>query len=186
MSNLLKFKWFPILGQLNEATSQDFQEAFKEFFLTLLVALSPLWCTAIFVFIVKSLGSETNILFFSHLYQLVIHGELFIYSATILAPVLYIIIRDQGKNPRKFPSKVTYLSAVIIVALISTLFLSVQYSQHESFNSSIIKWSLAMFIVSLVIYYTSLVFNNSMIPDAPALMKKQEEDFTTQFEKHRS
>jgi hypothetical protein len=92
------------------------RQALPEWTSGLLISSCPLWLGALIIFFTTR-----------ELASLVDDGELFIYSATILAPVLYLSGREwKGKA---FPARLTLIIASALVLIIASAFFSLNRAQ---------------------------------------------------------
>ncbi len=129
------FSQVPIFGGLGQATASDHQEALKELAVSLLISTCPIWGGSLALYIVRVTANETT-RYWQCLQSIIQNGELFIYAASTLAPVIYIVTRDRS-TARSFPSKFTFIMAVLLVALFSAIIFSVQRVRSDVLPSGV-------------------------------------------------
>src|SRR5713101_3246865 len=88
---LLLLSWLPFIGGLLDTSLKDHVEAVRELGLGQVIATMPIWAGAIHV-AWPELGLNSLI---AGLREMVKNGELFIYAAVTLAPVIYIVSRER-------------------------------------------------------------------------------------------
>jgi len=170
-------EYIPIIGGLINCNPIDFFEALKELMSTLFIALSPIWLGAVVIFCIQD-NPDKN--YWRILLNSLKNGELIIYSTSLLAPVIYMALKERGAV-RIFPSRLSSIIAVIILLLITTSIFSIQRGGYYYHSTTVFKFSSLIFIISILILYIAMVYNNSRLPDAGEEFQNQEKDFANQF-----
>jgi hypothetical protein len=175
----------PLLSGLIDCSLEDYNEAVKELFSTLLIATSPIWLGAFVILICTPEASRHLI---KSYYLIVIEnikrGELVIYCTTLLAPVFYLVLHDR-KTERDFPSKLSSMLAAIVIWVLSGVIFAVQRTGLY-FNPDIVfKISVALFVFAVIVLYLTFVYNNSRFPNVSKTFRDEEKSFSQELEKHR-
>ena len=91
-------KEIPILGDLADTTLEDHIYSLKELIVTLFMSTLPIWGGAFIIILTSKTSDELN--YFNSIELLVSNGELYLYATSLLAPVIYIALkeREEGKN----------------------------------------------------------------------------------------
>jgi len=172
--------WLPLIGGLQETSSRDHLEAVRELGLGQIIATMPIWGGALHI-AWPNLSSEV---FYNALRQMVNSGELFIYAATTLAPVLYIVSRERD-IPRMFPNKYLYLGIIVVGAMVAAIIYTLQRTGLQPITDQTLSISFWFYLASLVVLYLAYVYNNTYLPNASQLMRKLEQEYTQRLREHR-
>jgi hypothetical protein len=172
----------PIIGSLPQTRSRDHIEAVRELVISLLISMAPVWVGTLVLRIGQTFPSQLSYLQCAR--TVIQNGELFIYSATTLAPVMYIVTRDRF-NVRSFPGKYTFISVVIIFAFISTGIFTMQRMRTQILAPDIITLSLWLYVIAVTVFYFALVYNNTFLPNPADLMREEEGDYVNRLRRHR-
>src|SRR5437879_5520328 len=98
----MQFLWRPISLMLYlipfsrdfaKCSFSDFREAWAELCITTIFTTMPLWIMPL----VGPIIFKTDTSFFGHVEKSIDEGELFIYSAALLGPLIFIITRKYGE-----------------------------------------------------------------------------------------
>lgn len=157
-------------------TGNDYREALRELSISLVISTMPVWLGML---IIWSRSSNVDI------WSVIQHGELFMYASAVVAPVLYIVARDRYSNRSGFPGKVSFMIAVIVVAMTSAGFYTMNLIEAQNFPRKVIILSAIIFFISVCVNYLALVFNNTFTPNPTAEMQAQEDNFNEKFMEHR-
>lgn len=174
------FSLIPIIGGLPETSREDHLEASRELFISLLISTSPLWGGALAL----SWPAQSSFSFWGGLKLLVSNGELFIYAASTLAPIIYIVTRDRD-TPRAFPSKYTYVGSVILFAIVATIIFTMQRLKVQALTDTAIHVSMWFFLGSILFFYIALVYHNTLLPNPASEFRKEEQSFSDRLHDHR-
>jgi hypothetical protein len=173
----------PILGSIFQTTIRDHREALRELFISLSISIAPLWGGAFALFVDNALDNVEST-FLACCLKIIQNGELFIYSASILAPVMYIVTRERS-DERSFPSKSTFMVLVIVFSIISAIIFTIARLKGKNLPDSMINISIIFSMVSLTVFYFALVYNNTYLPDPAQIMRDQEDDYLQRLRAHR-
>lgn len=170
--------WVPLASSFINSSTSNRINALKEVSLVLILSLIPIWGGALHNVALLS-SHDSN--FFESLNSLIGNGELILYSTSILAPIFYLVISDPvGEN--HYPHRYSQGLIVIVLLVISLLLFSAQRTNPNT--DYIFKWSVVIFIISIVLLYLATVFRN-WASDGN-IFKEAEQDFTTQYRKRRA
>lgn len=155
----------------------------------------PLWIMPL----IGPILFQTDTSFFGHVEKTIDEGELFIYSAALLGPLIFIITRKYGeisKSPEKFSLVIAFphglafilFSAVICVfagfafSLMKNPVLTAEHSAIR-FNLHGIFWaSVFTYIFALYCFFSASVYRNAMT-DFVKSSRSDEDDFATEWER---
>lgn len=166
----------PIIGDFKETSLDNHKGAMWELAYSIMISTMPLWVAMIAMELIES-GYT--------FYQLLQNGELYIYSATTLAPVIYLVTKDRY-NSQKFPSRHLYTMIVWIIAILSTIIITMQRVKNLDLSTNWISGSIGIYLFSIFILYTVLVYNNKFLPNPASKMREDENNFLDQFRIHRN
>lgn len=172
----------PIIGSLPQTAWQDHVEAIRELVISLLISMAPIWIGTLVLRIGQTSPSQLSYLQCAN--AIIQNGELFIYSAATLAPVMYIVTRDRF-TVRSFPGKYTFIGVVIVFALIATSIFTIQRVKAQILAPDIVMLSLWLYGIAIAVFYFALVYNNAFLPNPASLMREEEGDYFERLRQHR-
>lgn len=166
----------PIFSGLPDVKWKFIKSAIAESLMTLTIATIPLWLGAFILSMNKGIISPS--IFIDGLRALTEHGELALFSASLLAPVAYIFVDEKLQNKR-FPAKVSHLSSLIVIVALA----AVIYSQSIRSNAPVENmplFSLCLFIMSVIILSVALAYRNNLV-DAAEEYRQQDKDYGDRY-----
>ncbi len=121
-------------------------------------------------------------------YDFVVHGELVIYSAALIAASTRLISKDTDTFPfvhREMFTLTAILALVICVALYSCIKTAMLLSLQAIVNNSFIaKFSVTLLIVSLVFSFLVFLLDQQRInPNISGIMKRQLKELDSAFDR---
>jgi hypothetical protein len=147
---------------------------------TLVGNLAPLW---IGFLLLRIFSRNPTITDFSA------HGEFALYSATMAAPALYIIIRDVRVS--RFPGQITLVLLCVVEMLLATVFYApvatalVLRTPVSAIDQEFV-WigTFILFVFSCLVAFLVTVLDNSLLaPDVRRIAADQRAQLATDFEK---
>src|SRR5687768_7451751 len=87
------FYLIPFSREFHKCSRSDFRQAWVELCITTFFSTMPLWIMPVLGPIIF----QTDISFVEHLLSTIRGGELFVYCAALLGPLIYIITRRYGE-----------------------------------------------------------------------------------------
>lgn len=113
-----------------------------------------------------------------------VNGELFIYAATTLAPIIYLVSRER-EIPRAFPSKWWYLGAVWMGTVLAAIVYILQRIKPLPISDSTFNTSILLYALAVALLYFAFVYNNSYWPDPSTRMRDEEDEYARRLREHR-
>jgi hypothetical protein len=173
----------PVFGGLVDCDGRDHWESLGQTTVLFVLSAMPIWLGTLIVY---ATGERTGCVglraaFFSNISR----GELFMYSTAFLAPIFWIALADRP-NMRVFPGKVSHIVLMVIISVIAAVFFGLLTAGSRLNQSFTLKLSVVMFFTSLTLLYLGILYHEHRIKDAPAVMKKDEEDFSAGYREHRN
>jgi hypothetical protein len=195
MDQLLKLiKKVPVIGCLVDIPIQAQKEAAFEMIISITFSTLPIWILTLVLGTRDHIIDRTCQETFSHglghhiwaaFKDSVANGELFMLSAAILGPVLYLGFRNFGKKETEiFPSIRSQMFIFVVISLVSTaLFLLLRLESLES-RPELFNASLWIYGICIALLFPSMAHNQQgLIPD---LIPKTHKDLTESFAKEYS
>lgn len=183
----VKISKTPLFGPLIECKKEDHWAAFTETFLNCVFSTLPFWLAAIVGYLYQ-LPKDIQEHFFDFsifqglLEDSVKNGELFIFSTSILAPVMFLTWLDL--KGRSIPSKLSLGTAALLTMLLCTgLFsaLKANPSVNESFVLYLSGWLAS---IAILLTYIGTVYHKYR-QGSPEQLKEAEVNFVDQLLEHR-
>jgi hypothetical protein len=185
----------PFSRDFAKCSFPDFREAWAELCITTIFTTMPLWIMPL----IGPIIFQTDISFFGHLEKTIAEGELFIYSAALLGPLIFIITRKYGevsKSSRNFSLVIAFphglafvlFSAVICVfaGFAFSLMKNPVLNAHEStikFNLTGIFWaSVCAYLFSLYCFFAASTYRNAMTGFVKSA-RSDEDTFASEWER---
>ena len=172
----------PILGQLHLAHRKDYSEAFKEIMMSLLISTAPIWAGAL-VILAQNYNSN-GYSYIKCILSIINNGELFIYAASTVAPVIYIVTKER-QGAQGFPGRYSFIGFAIVCSILATLIFTMQRLSPASFPTPMIISSLWLFGVAVLAVFLALVFNHMLMPNPANLMRESERNYIDRLRRHR-
>lgn len=166
-----------MLRELKATKWTDYREALIESFSVITISFLPIF----FAIFSDFLEPNGDFALTKSLMGLLKGGELFIYVASILAPLFYILLKHRLGNQR-FPALFFFMFVYSAIYLVSVASFAIIRTGHYDPNA-LFQVSIVLLAVGFIINYFVLLFNNSLA-SAPDL-RKEEEDFQKRLIKHR-
>lgn len=182
-----RYSQIPIIGPLVEAPRASRTAASTEFICSFGLSTMPIWFGALGLCLYSDATSFGDLLplYFQRMKSLTMNGECFILAASLAAPVLYIVTRDRPSNS-PFPSRTTFIGAVILLTLFATLTFSVQRERAAHVALAMVALSWLFLFLSSTVTYCALVYNNQYsLPDPAKQMRSSETAATEALKNHR-
>jgi|HubBroStandDraft_6_1064221.scaffolds.fasta_scaffold554790_2 hypothetical protein len=165
----------PFTYEFHKCSFDDFREAWIELLVMTFFSTMPLWIMAILGPVIF----QTDISFTDQLLSTISGGELFVYCAALIGPLIYIITRRYGETSQDqqrfsvviaFPHGLTFVlfSALICVlaGIIFSLMKNPVLTSHDQvirFNQSGIFWSsIGVYVFSLYCFFSASAYRNAM------------------------
>jgi hypothetical protein len=165
---------------IKASTKQHWWDTILWFLFTVLVSLLPVWGSCI-IFGLFSLPIKFE--------TFISGGEFAIYSAALLAPVLYTILKELGAPFR--PRTIVGLLAIVFLMVSAILFAGVTAGTRTSEGSSPIKINIAflatvsviLFILSAILtFFVKLIDTIAAAPDIYDMRTKETETLSKRFD----
>lgn len=183
----LQFSKIPLIGPLVECKKEDHWAAFTETFLNGVFSTLPFWLAAIVGYLYKLPKHINNFidleLFQSLLEDSVSNGELFIFSTSILAPIMFLTWLDL-KGTRTIPAKLSLGTVALLTMLLCTGLFSALKANPDVNEDFILYLSSWLALIALIITYIGTVYHKYR-QGSPELLKDDEKDFVVQLMGHR-
>ena len=168
----------PILSGLIYTNIDDHWKALEELFITVGISTAPLWVGGAAAFMLQS-GTRTNAIL-----DLVAGGELFLYAASLLAPIIYIAHEERPSARRVFPTRLGHVALTGGCLMICATYFAIN-RVGQLFDSTNILWmSGLLFVFSIGLLYLATAYRNSTVRPG-AVMKRDEELLTEDVRRSR-
>jgi hypothetical protein len=183
----------PFSRDFRKCSARDFREATQELLITTFFSTMPLW-------IMPLLGPiifKTDLSFAHELVSTITGGELFVYCAALVGPLIYIITRRYGEMSDDkdtfgftiaFPHGVSFVLFSAMICLFAgfafslmknPIFLPENSVVH--FNTNGIFWtSIAVYVISLYCIFSASAYRNAMA-DFVKDNSREEDKFSSDF-----
>ena len=170
-----KYEMIPFIGGFTKTSKDDHISAIWEIIYMILISTLPV---SVAFLALKIAGHGTDF------FPLIQNGELYVYSATTLAPVFYLIAKDRDKAQR-FPSIHWYIISTGLIVLLSTIVVTLQRLGLLDPESIWINGSIYLFSFTVFILYTVFVYNNMFLHKPTGIISDQENNFVNEVKSHR-
>lgn len=176
----------PILGALSQTTLKDHAEALKRLCLPLIISTAPIWGGTLVLFVKHTLSNPDNpLLDLWNCFKIIIqNGELFIYSASTLAPVMYIVTRERS-DISSFPGKYTFIALVWVCSALATIIFTTERYIPQQLPDVMLNFSMAVYVLAVLVFYFALVYDNAFPPNAAQMMRDEESEYQRRLRAHR-
>ncbi|RXJ82357.1 hypothetical protein [Arcobacter sp. F2176] len=162
---------------------EQFSKSLIEFVMNILISTVPITIGALFI-IFDNNHSLTFQTYCTTILAVIKNGELYLYSATLLAPVVFLTTYDKD-GKKSFPLKWFFIPIVLFLFIIISHFFGEQRAINLPEEGSIFTASVYIFILTVILYFLVLLISNKKIKPASDIMKESEIDFEKQYEERR-
>lgn len=178
---LTMFEKIPLIGGLVNCTFTNHRFALQEWAINVGGALAPLWFGAVIIYIIEPTNGTG---YWNILVKSIIGGELFIYSASLISPILYIALCER-KGTVSFPTKISHIALMMIVLTLASVLLSLRKAGVSLNENNVKPLSLYVFIASNILLYLAYVYDNSTTNPLKKF-KEEDDSFSESLKRHRS
>ena len=175
-------RFIPILRDLQDTTLEDHKESCKELFATLFVSTMPIWLGAFIIKLTVAFEVDTN--YFGAIRTLISNGELFLYASSLLAPVLYIALKERGEG-RVFPAKLAHIIVLFLTVALTSAVFTAQRTADSINKEFLYNVSIYVYVIAIVMMYIAIVLNNNLLPNPADRMKSDENDYVKALKERR-
>lgn len=176
-----KVRRFPLFGGLVDCDGEDHWESLQQTAVILTLSTMPIWLGTIIILGLGDTVSSATIK--AAFYSTIFGGELFTYCTALLAPIFWIALVDPPRA-RKFPSKISHMVLIAVINTVAAAFFGLGIARQKVNPWMSFRFSVVLFLLSLVLLYLGTVYHISRTSDAPAEFKKQEQDFAEGYDEH--
>lgn len=157
-SRLHRFlEFLPFLNGLTRLSARHFRGAGKEVLVTILLATFPLWAGAFYGALsdMKDVDGfwQAVCLYFSKLRKTLDNGTLILYSASLIAPVLYIALDERRDNSGRMPSPMSHILSVFVIQTAATIYFTKQMAAENMNSGFAFYTSLGMFLFTMFVLF---------------------------------
>jgi hypothetical protein len=166
--------YIALFGEFHKCSSRDFKEATIELAVTTVFSTMPLWVMPL----VGPLFFRSHHNFFDHMLSTVRGGELFVYCAALVGPLIYIITRRYGelRDSGKFSLTIAFPHGMMFVLISSAICIFAGFAfglmknpifegkeSGVEFNLSGIFWvSIIVYLISLYCVFSASAYRNAL------------------------
>jgi hypothetical protein len=163
-------------SEFHKCSPRDLKEATTELLVTTVFSTMPLWIMPL----LGPLIFTTKVSFVEHLVGTINGGELFVYCAALVGPLVYIITRRYGEISRDnnrfsftiaFPNGIGFVLASAVICIFAGFAFSLMrnpiFDLHApdavSFNTRGIFWtSIVLYLISLYCVFSASAYRNAL------------------------
>ncbi|MHB0825505.1 hypothetical protein ACYCFL_07700 [Stutzerimonas nitrititolerans] len=181
----------PVIDGLADIEWQHFSDAVKEVFFTVLLSTTPLWLGALVASLIDVSTASSGSIFSTFLENLSAstkNGALIIYSAALIAPVIYIAATDVRTNSRNqvFPSRPWHILFAFFIQVIGSSYFVIQSlgkQMNEEYSYTLSAW---LFPITLLMLLIAFCYKNLILDINPTReMEQSENNFRSGYSRHR-
>lgn len=173
-----------LIGALTLAGRKAFASALYEFSYLVLWSILPFVLGGLVLYVIAGPGA-TNKSYFELAIGTLRNGELLVFTISLLAPTLYLVVHDPDGAKRNFPHKLPLSTIVMFVIVVCAALFSLQKAGTVKDPDAVFAISVVFSAVGIVIRYLAMVYHRSRMPDVPeSALRADEHDFVKQFKSH--
>jgi uncharacterized membrane protein len=149
-------------SEFHKCSARDFGDATAEMLITTFFSTMPLWIMPL----IGPLIFDTRLSFYDHLLSTIRGGELFVYCAALVGPLIFIITKRYGETSREnnrfsftiaFPHGVLFVLTSALICIFAGFAFGLMKNPLFGTAESSIKFNLTgIFWTSIVVYFISL------------------------------
>jgi hypothetical protein len=176
------FSRLPIVGGLAYCSTANHAAALKEFAVVAGFATATFWLSA---FLAQFSVANAATSYPDLVLRTVSRGELFIFSVSILGPVLYTALDEPSWARRGFPEKLLHIGLTVILTLLAaTGFSGVKLTPDPNLAFAL-QSSLTIAAIAIVLRYLTILYNKSRGSSPNTVRVADTKSFVAKAEAHR-
>lgn len=164
------------LNEVRMGCGRWIAKAFFEFLVNISVSMLPF----IFAVVTLMLSAKLDSGFLSYVKKITSNGELIVYSATLMAPIMYAVLRDP---PVAFRAGFSIFGAVPVLAG------AIVYpiAMLDGFTNKLVVVSAGCFFLAIIVYLALLLVQHEFEhrKSAPQIQDNNRQDRLEGYKKHR-
>ena len=182
-------KGFPLVRDLKRCRRQDYVEAVKEVFATVVLAVLPVWLGAVVLMLIPNASVA------HYVGEFLSSGEALLISAALVGPIVYIITKKYGELPKSltihFPQGWLLVLLWLVICMIVTAIFGAQriYAQFAPGGTnaalfdkgSMQGFSGIILFLAIACLYIVTVFRNFVEDGASVEMHSETADFLKEW-----
>src|SRR5579871_6519255 len=150
------FYWVPLVGQLFRTRAIDHKEAAIAWTVSLILTTVPIWFGGIML---RGLSQNASKSYWDLCLSTVSAGQLFLVATTVLAPVIYVTLRERYPIVH-FPSRLAIVLSTGGIFIIATGFFAEQQAHVQLDAKFQLLCSALLFFASLALGYIAAVYDH--------------------------
>jgi hypothetical protein len=176
------FRRIPLFGGLVGCDWSDHWDSLGQTFVIVILSMAPVWLATLVIYATGPVMGTTA--FWCALHSTISHGELFMYSTALLAPIFWIALADPP-GATAFPSKISHMVLIGVIYFISAVFFGLTVAKKPLNEPFTFRLSVYIFSFAVALLYLGTVYHLSRLPDAAGEYRRQEENFADAVREHR-
>lgn len=176
---LLSHLW--LIGSLFRAGRKTYAEALYEFAYLLVWSILPFVLGALTLYVVSGNTSKN---FFELSLDTFRNGELLVFTISMLAPILYLVLHDP-EQAQAFPHKLPISTVVTLVTITCAALFALMKAGAVKDGEFVFQFSIMLTVLALFFRYLALVYHRMRMPSMnESDLRETQTDFIKQYRKH--
>jgi len=173
-----------LLGGLTHAGRKTFSSALYEFLYLILWSVLPFGLGGLVLYVI-AVPSATGKDFLEFAVSTFRNGELLVFTISLLAPTLYLVLHDPDGATRQFPHKLPLSTIVMFVIVVCAALFSLQKAGTVKDRDAVFAISVVFTVLGLFFRYLAMVYHRIRMPNVSEReLRASEHSFVDMMKKH--
>lgn len=159
LTNLLSHTW--LIGSLFRAGRKTYAGALYEFSYLLVWSILPFGLGALTLYVTNAPGDKD---FFTLALSTFRNGELLVFTISMLAPILYLVLHDPDQADA-FPHKLPISTAVALIIVTCAALFALMKAHAVKDSDFVFLLSVVLTLIALIFRYLALIYHRVRMPD---------------------
>lgn len=171
-----------LIGSLFKAGRKTYAQALYEFAYLLCWSVLPFALGTLTLLVTADTTDQRDVLNLS--ISTFNHGELLVFTISMLAPILYLINHDPTES-KTFPHKLPISTIVVLNIVTSASLFALMKADAVTKKELVFNISVALTVIALLIRYLALVYHRVRLPDVDEMaLRSNQRSFVEDYEHH--
>lgn len=174
-----------LFGSLMLAGRKSFSTALYEFSYLVLWSILPFVLGGLVQYVIEGPSTPPKS-YYDYVLGTFRNGELLVFTISMLAPTLYLVLHDPEGAKRHFPHKLPLSTIVMFVIVVCAALFSLQKANTVKDAGAVFAISVVFTGLGLFFRYVAMVYHRIRLPEgnSETKLRAAEYNFVDQYKKH--
>ena len=174
-----------LVGALTQAGRKTYSSALYEFSYLVLWSVLPFGLGGLVLFVTAGPSAAAPKDFLDLSFETFRNGELLVFTISLLAPTLFLVLHDPDGAKSHFPHKLPLSTIVMLVIVVCATLFSLQKAGTVKDPDVVFQISVVFTVLGLFLRYLAMVYHRLRMPNiSERELRAGEHAFVDRLEKH--